>query len=258
MRTGLVRLCCKALYSRGPQSINARSVWAQTRHNSRESIGIRDALIMYAVRIAGLLWIGQRLPAPQDDAIQIAEWYVGIKKRAVWLERIYSPPAEILYISSRVLIEKIATLMLMALIISILQSDPLQYLLTRIWEQSFLIRRKETALISSSWSYRQSKQTNNDEDTIHNRRAVEVSARVYGSAAVYITDPSGGVPRGSVLLNPQSRLCRSIINISMIEERSQCLQWLRPRKTFMLFELAIELRGRFEREVQTKTTVNVN
>ena len=67
----------------------------------------------------------------------------------------------------------------MALIISILQSDPLQYLLTRIWEQSFLIRRKETALISSSWSYRQSKQTNNDEDTIHNRRAVEVSARVY-------------------------------------------------------------------------------
>ena len=55
-----------------------------------------SALIMYAVRIAGLLWIGQRLPAPQDDAIQFAEWYVGIKKRAVWLERIYSPPAEIL------------------------------------------------------------------------------------------------------------------------------------------------------------------
>ena len=52
VRTGLVCLCCDALYSRGPQSINARSVWAQTRHNSRESIGIRDALIMYAVRIA--------------------------------------------------------------------------------------------------------------------------------------------------------------------------------------------------------------
>ena len=46
VRTGLVCLCCDALYSRGPQSINARSVWAQTRHNSRESIGI-----MYAVRI---------------------------------------------------------------------------------------------------------------------------------------------------------------------------------------------------------------
>ena len=30
----------------------ARLVWAQTRHNSRESIGIRDALVMYAVRIA--------------------------------------------------------------------------------------------------------------------------------------------------------------------------------------------------------------
>ena len=51
VRTGLVCLCCDALYSRGPQSINARLVWAQTRHNSRESIGIRDALIMYAVRI---------------------------------------------------------------------------------------------------------------------------------------------------------------------------------------------------------------
>ena len=51
VRTGLVCLCCDALYSRGPQSINARLAWAQTRHNSRESIGIRDALIMYAVRI---------------------------------------------------------------------------------------------------------------------------------------------------------------------------------------------------------------
>ena len=54
VRTGLVCLCCKALYSRGPQSINARWVWAQTRHNSWESSGIRDARIMYAVRIGNL------------------------------------------------------------------------------------------------------------------------------------------------------------------------------------------------------------
>ena len=51
VRTGLGCLCCKALYSRGPQSINARSVSAQRGHNSRESIGIRNTLIMYAVRI---------------------------------------------------------------------------------------------------------------------------------------------------------------------------------------------------------------
>ena len=50
VRTGLVCVVTR-LYSRRPQSINARSVWAQTRHNSRESIGILDALIMYAVRI---------------------------------------------------------------------------------------------------------------------------------------------------------------------------------------------------------------
>ena len=52
VQTGFVCLCCDALYSRGLHSINARSVGAQARHTSRESIGIRDALIMYAVRIA--------------------------------------------------------------------------------------------------------------------------------------------------------------------------------------------------------------
>ena len=51
VRIGPVGLCCKALYSRGPQSINARSAWAPTRHNSRESSGICDAPIVYAVRI---------------------------------------------------------------------------------------------------------------------------------------------------------------------------------------------------------------
>ena len=52
VRTSPVWLCCKALYSRGPRSINARSAWAPTRHNSRESSGIRDVFIMYALRIA--------------------------------------------------------------------------------------------------------------------------------------------------------------------------------------------------------------
>ena len=51
VRTGPVWLCCKALYSRGHQSINARSAWAPTRHRSRESSGIRDPLIMYVLHL---------------------------------------------------------------------------------------------------------------------------------------------------------------------------------------------------------------
>ena len=55
VRTGFVGLCRKELYSGGPQSTNARSTWAPTRHNSRESSRSRDAPNMYAVRIVFLL-----------------------------------------------------------------------------------------------------------------------------------------------------------------------------------------------------------